>query len=726
MILKNAKGIVSVALASALTIGAFAAPFSQTFVNAQTSNIKIQLVSLNDWHGQIDKTTTVDLDGDGEKEATVGKASYLATHIKNQEAKNENTLVIHAGDMIGGSPMISSTFQDEPTVEIMEAIGVDIGTAGNHEFDEGIEEYLRMVNGGEHPKGKGTAGYDGMNFPNIIANIYDKSTGELLLDPYHIQEIAGTKIGFIGVVTTSTPGMVKPDGNENLEVRDELEAINKYSEELVGKGVEAIIVLAHNTAEVVDGVMTGDVAEWEADGLHEEVDVIFAGHNHKVVDGTINDDVAVVQAWEYGYMFGAVDIEIDPTTHDIVRDKTVTELVYNTQDVEEDPTVKSILDKYEELIAPVKNEVVGESLYNYDSNRYPFNDRAYSDHAIGNLIADAMVWSMDSDFGIMNGGGVRAGLDEGPVTFGELYTIQPFQNMLQKFTVNGAGLRAIMNDQISSYGLDYSIAGFKYTYKFDHEAKTGEVVDLMLLDGTPIEEDKLYTITTNDYSFKAKGMDKLAIGETEMGDIDSDALRNYVMASGGIIDLKPEGRILQVSDRFDDVPLSDWANPYVFDLAHNGIVKGKADTLYHPTSNVTRAQFASMITRSLNLEAENKSPFADTAGLADETQQEIAAAFEAGIIKGASSTEFQPNKPITRIQMATMLMRAYEYKNAAGYEVEENHFKDISQYDTEMKTAVSAAAELGFVSGYGDEFKPGNKATRAQAAKVLSLFGILN
>ncbi|MFB5661159.1 5'-nucleotidase C-terminal domain-containing protein [Alteribacillus sp. HJP-4] len=728
---KRSKGIIGFGLA--LSVGAF----GSFAAKADAENIDVQLLSLNDWHGQITKETAIDV---GEDEVMVGGADYLATHLKEYEADNENTLTVHAGDMIGGSPIIASAFQDQPVVEIMEAMEVDIGTVGNHEFDEGIEEFQRMVEGGDHPDVPETEGYDGMNFPNIAANVYDSSTDELLLNPYHIEEIDGARIGFIGVATTDTPGMVKVQGNENLEVRDELDAINTYADELVDEGISAIVVLAHNPAsqqdaefsnEVVDGktiakaeggTMIEDVGEWEEE-LHDEVDVIFAGHNHETVNSTIKDDVQVVQAWEYGYAFGAVDIEIDPDSGDIVREATEAEVVYNTHDVEQDPEVAEIIAEYDELIEPIQNEVVGESLYDYESNRYPFNDRAYSDHAIGNLIADSMVWSMESDFGIMNGGGVRAGLNAGEVTFGDLYTIQPFQNMLQKFTVDGTGLREIMNNQITSYGLDYSIAGFQYTYRYDHDAQQGEVVDIMLPDGTPIEDDETYTVTTNDYSFLADNMDDYAIGDSEVGDIDSDVLRDYVKNEVKTIDMKPEGRIMQVGERFNDVPLDNWANPYVFDMSFNGLAKGTSESMFSPRTKITRAQFAYMLTRSLGLEASGDAPFDDITHLAQESQDEIAAAYEAGLVIGTSSDTFEPHKQIKRSQMVTMLMRAYEYENGEAHEPASEVFKDTDHLDEEMAAAVESAYELGYIDGYdGDEFKPNNTATRAQSAKVLSLY----
>ncbi|NRK74394.1 2,' 3'-cyclic nucleotide 2'-phosphodiesterase, partial [Salmonella enterica subsp. enterica serovar Typhi] len=130
------------------------------------------------------------------------------------------------GDMIGGSSPVSALLQDEPTVEIMESLGFDVGVVGNHEFDEGVDEMLRMINGGDHPKG--TSEYDGMNFPVLAANVEYKESGELVLDPYTIKEIDGVKVGFIGVATVETPSMIVATGNEHIRFTDETEAINKY------------------------------------------------------------------------------------------------------------------------------------------------------------------------------------------------------------------------------------------------------------------------------------------------------------------------------------------------------------------------------------------------------------------------------------------------------------------------------------------------------------------
>lgn len=258
--------------------------------------------------------------------------------------------------MIGGSSPVSSLLQDEPTVELMEDIGFDVGTVGNHEFDEGTDELLRILNGGDHPKG--TSGYDGQNFPLVCANCKMKSTGEPFLPAYDIINVEGVPVAFIGVVTQSAAGMVMPEGIKNIEFTDEATAVNKAAEELKKKGVKAIAVLAHMSAEQNSNAITGESADL-ANKTDSEIDVIFAAHNHQVVNGEVNGKL-IVQAFEYGKAIGVVDVEIDKTTKDIVKKSA--EIVYVDQSkIEPDVSASAILKKYETIAEPIISEVVGEA-----------------------------------------------------------------------------------------------------------------------------------------------------------------------------------------------------------------------------------------------------------------------------------------------------------------------------------------------------------------------------
>ncbi|MDR0137780.1 bifunctional 2',3'-cyclic-nucleotide 2'-phosphodiesterase/3'-nucleotidase [Metabacillus idriensis] len=495
--------------------------------------IKVQLLGLNDLHGQLDTDTKVGTE-------LAGSMEYTAAAIRQRESENPNTLLVHSGDMIGGSPLISALFQDEPTVEVMESLGMDVGTLGNHEFDEGIDELRRMMNGGDHPNG--TKNYDGMNFPLVAANAFD--SGELITEPYVVKEAGGKKIGFIGVVTQETPNMIIRKGNETLQITDEAAAVNKYSEELKKQGIEAIVVLAHNPA-VQKGYTDAFDATVLAEKVDDEVDVIFAAHNHVNVD-KLTDNKLIVQAYSYGSAFSDLDLELDPISGEIVKKEAEVVTVFQ-KDFTPDAEVSSIMKKYEDLVAPIKAEVMGESLTTLPKG-YPSHTTEFGDFALGNLIADGMKAAMNTDFALMNGGGVRAQLDAGEVNFGDLFSIQPFGNVLNKVTLSGADLETVLNNQITAGGLDFHVAGFKYTYTYDSTALTGKVADIILPDGSKIDPAKEYTVVVNNYMYGnvKYGIEALS-ADMEVGPEDLQATADYVKTLSKPFEYKAEGRIQKVT-----------------------------------------------------------------------------------------------------------------------------------------------------------------------------------
>ncbi|HYF84762.1 MAG TPA: 5'-nucleotidase C-terminal domain-containing protein [Clostridia bacterium] len=450
-------------------------------------NIKVQILGANDLHGKIDVTSTVTV----RPGVSFGRADYLAAYLRQREADNPNTFIIHSGDMIGGSSPVSALLQDEPTVEIMESIGFDVGTIGNHELDEGIDELLRIVNGGEHENG--TDDYDGMNFPLIAANIEYKDSGELVFEPYEIKEVDGVKIGFIGVATTATPANVMPEGIANLVFTDEADAIDKYVSELQAQGIEAIIVIAHVSGEQ-DGDSVKGVISGIANSISDAVDVVYSGHSHTRVDGLV-DSKLIVQAWEYGNAFADIDLEIDPVTKDVVsKSAEIVEVIQGQ--IEPDNEVAAILEKYEQEVASKVNAEVATSDFPMLKG-YPTKG-VIGDMALGNFIADGMKYVMNADFALMNGGGVRDNIDAGPVTWGELFNVQPFGNTLVKVDVTGQQLEEILNAMISpSYGPDSFIGGARYTWS----TATNKIVNLYDEDGKKLDPDTTYSLVVNNYMY---------------------------------------------------------------------------------------------------------------------------------------------------------------------------------------------------------------------------------
>ncbi|WP_407271237.1 DUF6359 domain-containing protein [Radiobacillus sp. PE A8.2] len=507
-------------------------PEGETQQPPSEGTVDVQLLGFNDLHGKIDQEYGFDENDDEVIDYYKGRIDYIASYVKQKEAENPNTLVVHAGDMIGGSSPVSALLQDEPTVNLMESIGFDVGAVGNHEFDEGTVELLRMVNGGEYDP-VATPGYDGMDFPLLCANCIDESTNESILPSYTILETAGQKIGFVGLTTSNTGNMVIPEGINGLKFTDGVTEANAAIEELKAEGVETIVVLAHMAVEE-NG--SGEAASL-ANAIDDEVDVIFAGHNHQVVNTEV-DGKLIVEAGEYGQEFSEVDLVIDTTTGDVVS-KLGNIVDVDHRNAEPHQPTKEQLEHYLDLVGPTLNEVMGHS-----TTEIVGGYSNTGDNALGNLLADGMKWAMDSDFALMNGGGIRDSLPKGAITYSDLFNVQPFNNVLVKLEISGSDLREIMNAQITSgYGPDYSIAGFKYTWN----PAVNKVVDLMLPDGTPIDPEGEYTVTTNNFMATATGSKYLPIGELGenmiTGPEDLEATVDYVKTLPNPFTYEIEGRI---------------------------------------------------------------------------------------------------------------------------------------------------------------------------------------
>lgn len=481
---------------------------------ADNRYIQVQLLGINDLHGQLDVTRKVN-------GKPVGRVDYLASYLKQRAAQNKNTIMVHSGDMVGASPPISALLQDEPTIEILNKLNYGIGTVGNHEFDEGVKELLRLINGGTSDK---TGYFAGASFPNIVANVVDAKTNNPILSPYKVIKVNGMPIGFIGVVTTDTPNIVIPSGVAGVKFIDEVEAINRYVPELKKQGVKSIVVLAHDpgTSGINGENPTGKLVDM-ANGVDDEVDIIFGGHNHAYMNATI-DSKLVIQAYSYGTAFSDVYLQIDPKTKDIVSKKA--DIVTTFQEgVTPDPEIKKMVEGYAAKVAPLVNRVIGTT-----TNSLTALQNANGESVIGDLIADSHRNAMKTDFAFMNPGGIRADIDAGDITWGQAYTVQPFNNALVKMTMTGQQISDVLNQQWKdSSATMLQISGFTYTWDANHPVGQ-KVTSILLPDKTPIDPNKTYTVTAN--AFLAGGGDGFTVfnqGQNrETGPIDLDAFVDYL------------------------------------------------------------------------------------------------------------------------------------------------------------------------------------------------------
>lgn len=483
--------------------------------------ISVQLLGVNDFHGQLETIRT----RNGKQ---VGGAEYLAAYLKKYRQENENTLLIHSGDMVGASSPVSSLMQDEPAIQWMNEVGFDIGTLGNHEFDEGTEEMFRLLDGGKHEK---TGNFEGAAFPYTAANVINKKTGKSILPPYLIKEVDGVPIGFIGVVTTETKDIVLPSGIEDVEFTDEVNAINQSVKELKAKGVQSIVVLGHVSASSnEDGTNPAQDAAEFAPRIDDEVDIIFGGHSHGFANTSV-DGKMIVQSYSYGTAFSDVDLLIDRETKEIVNKQAAIISTYHDGTLPH-KKIKKMVDSFSADKQMMLAQEMGQAEAPITKDKTASGERS-----IGNLIADSHRENMNADIAFMNPGGIRANLDEGALTWGELYTMLPFGTNLVKLSLTGAEMKEALEEQwTGDFQTIMQTSGLDYTY--DKDAPPGQkVVSMTDRDGNAIQPDQTYTVALTNYlatggdgftAFK-KGKDSVE------GPPTLDSFITYIIESGGNI-----------------------------------------------------------------------------------------------------------------------------------------------------------------------------------------------
>ena len=314
----------------------------------------------------------------------------MATLVKQLREGHKNTIFVAAGDLIGASPFLSAMFHDEPTIESLDLMGLDVASVGNHEFDEGKDELLRMQNGGCHPKDgcQGPHPFLGAKFRYLAASTIEKSTGKPLLPAYEIKNFDGIPVAFIGLTLKGTPLIVAPDGVASLEFRDEAETVNALIPELKARGVEAIVVLIHE-----GGLPTGDYNECPGISgpivdivkkFDKAVDVVVTGHTHRAyvceIDGRL-----VTSADKYGTLVTAIDVKLDPVTRDIVSakaDNTIVRIASLAKAAEQ----TALIESYDRLAAPIAGRPAGSITETL--SRVP---NAAGESALGDIIADAQL-----------------------------------------------------------------------------------------------------------------------------------------------------------------------------------------------------------------------------------------------------------------------------------------------------------------------------------------------
>jgi 5'-nucleotidase len=571
-------------------------PVSVTFPGAEhRSAAKGHLIAFNDFHGNIDPPTG----SSGLVNSNpAGGVEYLATYVKKlrtqAQRETRNVYTVAAGDLVGASPLVSAAFHDEPAIEEMNALGLDISSVGNHEFDEGVDELKRLQRGGCHPADGCTDGdgFSGAKFKYLAANVITKQTGLPMLLPFDVKFVDGVPVAFVGMTLEGTPGIVNPAGIRSVDFRDEITTANQYAD-VLGRffGIHAMVLLIHQggsqqtTQPAIPDVsgcenFAGDITQI-VKGLRPEYGIVVSGHTHRfyscALPNSAGANSVVTSAGSGGVIVTDLSFAVDRRTRRFASASARNEVVLNgvrdangawVKDAKGnfvrnpdlvDASAKAIADKYRTAVAPLADKVVGSITADI-----PATPNGAGESPLGDVIADGMLRytrSAQAQLALMNPGGIRTSLSHanspggeapGQVTYGECFAVQPFNNLVVTQTYTGAQLKEILEQQFDGYagqqnGTKFLQVSAGFTYSYDTRRPLGQRVSGLALNGTPIDPAAAYRIAMND--FLANGGDNFTslrngTGRVTAPGFDVDALVTYL--GTGPIAPGPQNRVTKL------------------------------------------------------------------------------------------------------------------------------------------------------------------------------------
>jgi 5'-nucleotidase len=497
-------------LAMLLLTGAQAAP---------GGTVPVTVIAVNDIHGNIDPPPGgVDIPDPAHPgksfNIAAGGLDRMATLVKRLKARNRNAIFVAAGDLVGASPLLSGLFHDEPVIEAMSQMGLAASAVGNHEFDKGVPELLRLQKGGCHPVDgcKGGHAFKGARFQYLAASTTYTATGKTILPPYIVRRFDGIPVAFVGLTRRETGSMVSPESAAGLTFKDEAQSVNALVPKLKAQGINAIVVMLHKGDTHVAGGINGcDGVAGPIEALVKKfdkaVDVVITGDSHFAYN-CVFDGRLVTQAYRYSTMVTRIDLKLDRRTRDVVSARAVNLVV--DPGLPPDPAVGKLLDGYRRRAGPLQGRVVAT----IPAPLPLANNKLTQEMALGDMIADATRAASDHGrIAFMNPGGIRVALAKaGPVTHGELFAVLPFGNSVVTMDLTGAQIRALLEQQWSDPQQPRVMqVSDGFTYAWDGQRPEGQHImpDSVKLDGVPLRNTEVYRVAMPD--FLAQGGDGMKL-----------------------------------------------------------------------------------------------------------------------------------------------------------------------------------------------------------------------
>ena len=445
---------------------------------ARAQEFRLKIIAINDLHGNLQSPGKFSAGPDAPA-VDAGGVDTLAGYIAQLKSESPDNVVVSAGDLTGAGPLVANLFHDEGTIEAANRMGLEINSVGNHEFEKGMGELRRFAKGGCSALDANTCKgavvgtpvpFEGAKFEYLAANVFDVKTGKTVFPGYAVKTYHGVKVAFIGVTTIETPEMSTASSVAGLRFADEATTINAVVRRLQGQGIRSFVVLIHqggyqkgSGARDVDacvGDMAGQPIRPIVGRMDDAVSLVVSAHTHEAyvcsLPNKVGRKIPVTQASSYGRVVSDIDVTIDAKTkrvtavkaRNVVVDRTNATIMPNAE-------IARIVAGYTELAWPIASRVVGSATGAFTKTEAPGGESS-----MGDLIADAELEatsaasSSGAQVAFTNPGGIRAGLEVGEVTYGELFTAQPFGNTMVTMTLTGAQIKTLLEEQFKGCGLE--------------------------------------------------------------------------------------------------------------------------------------------------------------------------------------------------------------------------------------------------------------------------------